>query len=139
MPYVMIGDERVEIKDITPSGWDGLYTLEEHGSHRSWWIAASSEEATKAAAEYWKDMAYDDAEEFIIMVGPETAVHWAFGHGSVEDWMDNLDPAVEWGRYDGEEHEGLEFGLSEDEEDEDILPTGFTIGINEYAVAYRRD
>lgn len=82
-------------------------------SHR-YVIFENSEEAGKAAREYWKDMAENDPKEFTCMVGEGTLVNWALGQSdgpgsthvrSLDEWLDlSLDaPEEHFASYDGQE------------------------------------
>jgi hypothetical protein len=99
----------VEVKDFG-------YQMITSGS-REWYIFQNEEEAGKEAREYYKDMAENDAEEFICMVGEETLVKWCLGEyagpgltqvTSLEAWLDLwLDnPEEQWAGYDGITLEG---------------------------------
>jgi hypothetical protein len=79
-----------------------------------WHLFASTEDAGKAAREYWLDMAENDPTEFRTMVGDETLIAWALGRyagpghtrvKSLEEWLDLwLDTPEEYfAGYDGTE------------------------------------
>jgi hypothetical protein len=79
-----------------------------------WHLFASTEDAGKAAREYWEDMAERDPTEFRTMVGDETLIAWALGRyagpghtrvASLTEWLDLwLDtPEEHFASYDGTE------------------------------------
>jgi hypothetical protein len=79
-----------------------------------WHLFASTEDAGKAAREYWEDMAERDPTEFRHMVGDETLIAWALGRyagpghtrvASLTEWLDLwLDTPEEYfAGYDGTE------------------------------------
>jgi hypothetical protein len=97
---------------------DEILTGDVHGneisvgpSHR-YIVFENSEEAGKAAREYWKEMAEYDPKEFTAIVGEDTLVNWALGHSagpgsthvrSLDEWLDlSLDcPEEHFASYDG--------------------------------------
>lgn len=67
------------------------------GEEYTFYVAASREQAGKAARDYWKDMARRDPEEFAFIVGPETLAAWSRGEfagpgrthvKSLNEWLD---------------------------------------------------
>ena len=75
-------------------------------------VAEDTEEAGKAAREYWADMAANDPAEFACMVGEETLVCWGLGTfagpgttkvKSLSEWLDLwlATPEEHFASYDG--------------------------------------
>lgn len=99
----------VDLSGMRESGWDCLYMIEDE--RLEWYVAESSEDAGKAAAQYWRDMAEDDAKEFTCIIGEDRLVQWAlgrsdsFGIRSLEEFLEKVAeyPEEEWGQYDGTE------------------------------------
>src|SRR5690606_9846671 len=107
--WVEIDGERLEVDKVYSHGRNEI-----RRSGHDYVLFESSEEAGKAAREYWEEMAERDEEEFASLVGQETLVRWALGKAagpgsskvsSLEDWLDLwLDtPEEHWARYDGRE------------------------------------
>ena len=110
---ITIDGETNEVCDTYEGGYLTSLTLEDD---REYYVARNSEEAGKAARQYWMDLAHDDPAEFRCIVGDENLVCWALGEWagpgttkvqSLQEWLDLfLDvPEEEWARYDGEERE----------------------------------
>lgn len=128
-----IDGEVVEVDRVRKGGY--LPLIEE--GRAEYYLAEDHDEAGKAARKYWKDLAENDPEEFVTLVGKETLVKWAMGQragpGStqvrnLEEWLDLwLDtPEEEFAGYDGEECDVT------DADEELIEELGFTP-----TVAYR--
>lgn len=115
-------------------------------------IFQNSEEAGKAAREYWKDMAENSPKEFTYVVGEETLIQWGLGRpaglggaqaSSLEEWLDTyLDvPEDHFASYDGKEIEckisralAEELGIAGEDMDADDPENSDWID----AVAYRQ-
>lgn len=78
------------------------------------YLFENSKAAGEEARRYWEDLAQDDAEELVCMIGQETLVSWALGQyagpgstkvKSLEEWFDLwLDtPEEQWASYDSKE------------------------------------
>jgi hypothetical protein len=111
MPYVNIDGEVVEVH-IHDYG----YPMITDGD-RGWYVFQDSEAAGREADKYWRDMAENDSDEFIAIVGTETLVRWCLhqpaGPGnttvnSLEEWFNIIEmfPEETWASYDGIELEG---------------------------------
>ena len=116
--FLVIDGERFEVVGVDAGSYLPMVELDDG---REFYLARDSEEAGKAAREYWEDLARDDPEEFAELVGTETLVAWALaqwgGPGStkvtsLENWLNLwLDtPEEGWARYDGIEVEVDELG-----------------------------
>ena len=103
------GDE-VEITET----WDHGHLPEAVSGSLRYTIAKDSDEAGKAAREYWTDMAANDPSEFACMVGEETLVQWGMGQSagpgsekvsSLDEWLDLYltRPEEHFASHDGEE------------------------------------
>ena len=74
-------------------------------------MAIDSDSAGEAAAEYWRDMANDDSEEFASIIGTERLCLWAlgkfdsYGFSCLEEFLDAAEsvPEEQWATYDGAE------------------------------------
>jgi hypothetical protein len=86
------------------------------------YVAASSEDAGKAARKYWEDIRDHDKKEFVCLIGEKRLVQWAcgesdsFGLSSFEDFLDVVEgvPEEEFASYDGVE---CEVDIDVDEDD----------------------
>jgi hypothetical protein len=114
---IVIDGEVVEIEEIRDNGFGG-YLIEGNGCEYQ--VFRDREEAGSAAAEYWRDMAENDAEEFRCIVGDENLIKWALnqwaGPGNeqtktLEEWFELTAnyPEEQWASYDGREIEGAKF------------------------------
>ena len=66
---------------------------------QAFYLAKDSESAGEAAREYWEDVANEDPEELVALVGAAQIVSWAFGVGqNLSDWIDTQEqyPADQW-------------------------------------------
>jgi hypothetical protein len=86
------------------------------GTAYRYMVFANSEEAGKAAKEYWRNLAKDDPKEFTCLVGEETLVSWDLGRPagpghtqtkSLAEWLDLWlnTPEEHFASYDGHEVE----------------------------------
>jgi len=77
------------------------------------YVAADSEEAGEAAADYWRDMAKNDKKEFRCIIGDKRLLQWvmgesdSFGISSLEEFYEVTAtvPEEQWAGYDGQERE----------------------------------
>lgn len=110
-PYIILPDG--EIAGICGIHHYGLLPIVDVG-FASYHIAASEDEAGKAAEKYWRDMAESDSSEFAAMVGEETLIAWGMGKkagpgsvkvSSLEQWFNltSNHPAEVFATYDGQE------------------------------------
>lgn len=110
---IAIDNEVYEVDDIHDCGYLTIIRLDDG---TEWYIAQDSEQAGEKAREYWEDMARNDREELISIIGKETFISWALGEfagpGSakvegLEAWLDLwLDvPEEQWSGYDGTERD----------------------------------
>jgi hypothetical protein len=90
------------------------------------YIAKDNEEAGFATADYWRDMAENDPEEFTCIVGKETLVSWCLNNpagpggekvSSMEEWFELTSeyPEEHFASYDGIEREVTKCGHIEEE------------------------
>ncbi len=66
---------------------------------KDFYLARDSKAAGDALREYWEDMANDNPEELVALVGTKQIVSWAFGVGQdLSDWIDlkEENPADDW-------------------------------------------
>jgi len=95
---------------------DGYLTMIETEDGKEFYLVENQEAAGEKAREYWEDMAQDDPEEFVFIVGSETLLQWGLGNyagpgltavQSLEGWLDlHLDcPEEHFAQYDGVERE----------------------------------
>lgn len=129
---IVIDGKIVEVTEIN----DNYLTMEDG---REYIIFEDSYEAGQAAKEYWVDMAENDKEEFICMVGADCLVSWCLGEyagpgstkvSSLEGWFELWEniPAEHFASYDGIEIEDISFNKNLSRE----------IGFDSYdAVLYR--
>ena len=73
--------------------------------------------AGEQAAEYWRDMAEKDPQEFVAIVGEDVLIQWALGNHagpgsesatSLEGWLEDIvakHPEEHWASYDNDERE----------------------------------
>ena len=140
---VTINGESYEVNGASSLEFGSGVVLDTDGGE--WVIFQDAEEAGKAAAEYWHDLADNDPKEFTALVGEDTLVSWALGQSagpgsvavnSLEEWLELVadHPEEEWGSWDGQECE-----CTIDEETSGMIyqDTGQWIDEGE-AVAYRR-
>lgn len=111
--YISIDGENMRVTNTT----NGDYmTTVKTGDGHEYYISESSESAGEQAAQYWRDMAQNDPEEFTCIVGTDTLVAWALGQWagpgnatarSLEGWLDIVaqNPEEEWARDDGMERD----------------------------------
>ncbi len=115
---IVIDNEVTEITEAFDNGYNGTTITCDNGCE--YIIFQDHEEAGEAAAEYWRDMAKNDPEEFKCMVGNESLVAWCLGQSagpgaikvnSLEEWFETcLDvPEVQWAGYDGHEITDITF------------------------------
>lgn len=113
---VEIGGEVYDVDDVRDTGFRDGTVHEITAGRLSFYVAESSEEAGKAAREYWQDMADNDPREFACLVGEETLIQWGMGHSAgpgsthvnnLGEWLDLwLDtPEEHWASYDGTEQD----------------------------------
>ena len=106
------GEER-EVEEVRQEGYLPLLIL---ADGEEYYIARDSTHAGEAAKQYWKDLAEDDAREFICIIGAENLLRWALGQWagpgeihvrSLEEWFDLTAkyPEELWAGYDGRERE----------------------------------
>ena len=105
-----------DIEEVS-STYMGSYLPMATLGRREYYMAADSDEAGQKAVERWRDMADNDKEEFVCMIGEATLIDWARGHSagpgcvkadSFEDWLDEAvkeHPEEEFASYDGQETE----------------------------------
>lgn len=109
---ITIDGEMLEVDNVQHGGYLPVVEI----GNLEYYVAEDSENAGKAAREYWEDLANNDPEEFTCIVGKETLVQWALGQSagpgyvhvsSLEDWLDlTADyPEEQWAGYDGTELE----------------------------------
>ena len=114
---IVINEEVVKIENVYDNGFDGFYI---EGNGCEYHVFSDHEAAGEAAANYWRDMAENDPEEFRCMVGDETLIKWALGQyagpgneqaDSLEGWFELTAgyPEEQWASYDGQEIEGAKF------------------------------
>lgn len=115
---IVIDGEVAEVEEINDNGFGGYLIECDNGCEYQ--VFRDHEEAGKAAAEYWREMAENDPEEFRYIVGEETLVKWALGQyagpgnektDSLEGWFELTKdyPEEQWANYDGNEIEGAKF------------------------------
>ncbi len=82
---------------------------------REYILFESFEDAGEAAAKHYRDMAENDKEEFICIIGKETLIDWAIGHNAnnannFEEWLEIVadHPEEYHASYDGDTIESPE-------------------------------
>jgi len=139
---VTINGESYEVSGASSLGFGSGVVLDTDGGE--WVIFQDAEEAGKAAAGYWRDLADNDPKEFTALVGEDTLVSWALGQSagpgsvavnSLEEWLELVadHPEEEWGSWDGQECE-----CTVDEETYNLIYEATHEQIAGEAVAYRR-
>ena len=92
--FITIEGGEYQVVKITEYSYLPMVELEDS---TQWYIAADSEEAGKATRRYWEDLAQNDPEEFVAIVGTKTLMAWALGQyagpgleqtDSLESWLD---------------------------------------------------
>ncbi|NCU31672.1 MAG: hypothetical protein EOM23_01775 [Candidatus Moranbacteria bacterium] len=137
---IVIDGELTEVQSIMDNGFGGYMIECDNGCEYQ--VFQNHDAAGEAAAEYWRDMAENDPEEFRMMVGDENLIKWALGQyagpgneqtNSLEDWFELTEdhPEEQWASYDGEEIEGAKFNRHFEFE------TGFDN--RDYIVLYRHN
>ena len=107
--FITIEGGEYQVVKITEYNYLPMVELEDS---TQWYIAADSEEAGKATRRYWEDLAQNDPEEFVAIVGTKTLMAWALGQyagpgleqtDSLEAWLDLTAeyPEEQWAGYDG--------------------------------------
>ena len=78
----------------TSFGWVGE---PRGGSHESFYLFASEEDAGKHVRQYWSELIEDDPDEAVQILGAGTLIQWALGRAagpntakvhSLEEWLD---------------------------------------------------
>ena len=111
---IVIDGERLGVSKISSGLHSYLPYVDTDGGE--YVVAESRERAGEAARDYWADMAVNDPEELVCIVGQKTLVAWALGQWagpgstqvkSLSEWLDLwLDtPEENWASYDGAEQE----------------------------------
>lgn len=106
---ITVDSEEIGVVDTNETNYGMEINLEDG---REFIVFPSAAEAGREARRYWKEMAENDPQEIVCLVGTDVLVAWALGQwagpGSVHvtclsDWLDLfLDaPAEEWNRQDG--------------------------------------
>lgn len=112
MIKALINSGKVEFDDRDFYNGEGRYIELENGEE--YILFKDSEFAGDAARMYWEDMAQDDPEEFVCVVGKENLIAWCLGQyagpgqttvNSLEEWFALIASVPEeyWASYDGEE------------------------------------
>ena len=136
--WIQIDGETLEVDiDTVYPMCDGMCEIEIEGMTMV--LAIDVETAGNEHRDYYRDMARNDPDEFLCMVGRETLVSWALGQAagpgyekvhSLDEWLELLKdyPEEHFATYDGEQRDvsGCSRLL--------IKEIGF-----EPTVAYRRD
>ena len=115
---IVIDNEVVEVEEINDNGFDGFLIECDNGCE--YHVFDNHEAAGEAAADYWREMAENDPEEFRCLVGDENLIKWALGQyagpgneqtDSLEGWFELTKdyPEEQWASYDGHEIEGAQF------------------------------
>jgi hypothetical protein len=66
------------------------------------YVAEDSDMADSAVQEYWYDMANDDPEELVALLGADQVIRFAFSTGDdIDDWIESQEAAQFFGSYDG--------------------------------------
>jgi hypothetical protein len=110
--WIVIDGELIDVTDVSDYGY---LPMVESG-RLEYYVAKDSEHAGEKNKEYWRDMAENDQQEFIAIVGAETLVEWALGNSagpgsvsvhSLDEWLDLVAdyPEEQWGGYDGTERD----------------------------------
>jgi len=79
---------------------------------QEFYVAEDAEAAGEAARAYWEEMANDDPQELVHMIGESVLVNWALGISdgpgseavySLHEWLDLWQrcPEEHWASYDG--------------------------------------
>lgn len=111
---IVIDGNVVEVKEINNYGY-GTDIETDSGSYK---LFESRDDAEEAAEQYYRDMAENDKEEFITLVGAENLVEWCLGNWagpgsekcrSLEEWFDTISnyPEEVFGSYNGTEYENI--------------------------------
>ena len=135
---IELGDEVVEVTEVNNHKYLYLPIIELDDG-REYHVARDAEHAGEEAVANWREMAENDPEEFICIVGKETLVAWALGRWagpgstmvrSLAEWFELVAsvPAEEFASYD---HEEVQLGRYSEELEEEL---GFAP-----AVAYRNN
>ena len=93
------------------------------GGKMEFYAFEDSEEAGKAVAEHYRDMANDDPQEFTAIIGEQRLIGWAmnksdsFGISSFDEFLERVAevPEDHWASYDGQEREIQRVGKLYDE------------------------
>jgi hypothetical protein len=108
---IVIDGEVCEVKEVRDYDYLPIVELEDG---RDFYLARNKDEAGEKAREYWEEMAENDPEEFVALVGEKTLVSWALGQyagpGStkvqnLDEWLDLWfnTPEEQWASYDSQE------------------------------------
>ena len=128
--YALQDGEVVEVAEV--HNWGHLPTIVLDDG-REYYIARDAEHAGEKAAQYWREMAENDVEEFICIVGEKTILAWALGRWagpgstqvrSIEEWFE-LVASVPEEEFAGYDHEEVEIGRYSEQLEEELgfVPT----------------
>lgn len=115
MSLLIDGDE-FEVVEVIHNYARGQMAMVRTDEQWEFYLALDSESAGELAADYWRDMARDDATEFRHLVGDDALVSWALGEyagpgstqvRSLDEWLELWvnTPEEQWASYDGVECE----------------------------------
>lgn len=129
---VKIEDQIYTVRSVVDYGYLPIVEMEDG---TEWYLAKDAEHPGEKAAEYWKDLARNDPEEFVELIGEKRLVQWVLGHSddfgvsSFEEFLKVVakHPEKEFSGYDEKEYKVTKVG--ELVRELDFVPT----------VAYRLD
>lgn len=112
--FIVINNELLEVQNVIDDGY--LPMIETDGG--DFYFAECHEDAGEAVADYYREMANNNPEEFTELVGKETLVSWCLGQyagpgnekcNSLEKWFEIVAdyPKEHWASYDGNEIEDI--------------------------------
>ena len=107
-----IGDATFRFDPCQVDRYDNLVMLKL--GCQEFFIFEDTEAAGDRAREYWEELAIEDADLFLSLVGAKNVLTWALGGcagpdyrqvNSLEDWLDLWlhRPEEHWGKYDDQE------------------------------------
>ena len=69
---------------------------------KKFYFFANVDEAGDVVKEYWEDLALNDPEEFVSIVGYDRVIQWARSGIGYDTWLENTGNTPEdfWGNYD---------------------------------------